>query len=201
MAHEITVEPIRLCELPARCGEHRLSAHGLLEFISWSEPVCAVVPDAQRRWGEVLVWLPGVDADVLDTLARKVPYSVNLQSADFRTCRTMLVWEAEGGIEVHLDMWRICHAPFYWPVKTGERAGFGIVFMSQSGARYASHMMDGDDYEGLLAELQVCTASSGVNWNPWRIFGDEFMGEHEGRADEPSPGVITPAMLRPIAGG
>ena len=195
MAHDITVEAIRLNELPELFGEQRLSAQHLLDFIAWPGSACTVLADPQERLGVILVWLPGMKVDVLDQLAREIPSEMNVQSADLRTCYTMLIWRAPCGIEVRLSTWEMQPHPFYWFNKSNADAKFGVVFFSEKGARCATHVLDEEAYDDLLTCLNASALSSGPNWKPWRIYDDEVMDRHEGMVDEPEAGVIVPAML------
>jgi len=163
--------------------------------MSQSEPACLVVPDPNWCWGELVIWLPGMAEEVLDTLARQEPTELNVQSADFRTCRTMLWLRSPCGIEVQVDVRALGDDPFYWRYGDNSSPGFAIVLLSEIAGRYASHRLDSEAYESLVCGLQGATASSGPNYQPWRIFGNEFMDEHEGAVDEPEPNIIRPTPL------
>ncbi|AOW13155.1 hypothetical protein LPB72_07260 [Hydrogenophaga crassostreae] len=165
----------------------------LLEsLMSWPVPACTVVQDTEpKAWNLLLIWLPGVGANTLNQLAQREPYVKNTFSADLLKSRTMLCWETPEGTEVLFDEW-LRNADL---VDFGRSLGYTVVFLNELTAYKCEHHLGAEEAEAFVYGLQGATCGSGPNYNPWRIWSEDELKEHEGLVDVPDPKVIHLAML------
>ncbi len=171
-------------------GAQRPTAHLLTNLRCIPEASCTVVPADQHGWDELLVWLPGITNETLKSIAREPAYFMNFNSADLLTSRSMMCFRGVNA-EVRVDLWRINRLL----LGSGNRLGFGVVYMNESVAIHAAHHLSSQEVEEFLDCVHAQTMCTGPNYNPVQTWGDDYLDQHEGKLDEVEPGVIIPACL------
>jgi hypothetical protein len=184
--YHVYVETLSLAELidkfpPDSC--YRKEIHSIMQ--RQGPTVIGFPKSGTDRWTEIAIWLPDVDDETLEDLARQIPDAGNYLSEDYMHSATMLVWHADTGAQVRVD-------EFVFYLANGLRRndlGFGVAFVNKSSVRYATHHLSAAAMYSLLCYLQVCSAGSRWNYKPSRIWGEEVLQLRQGLIDVAKPGI------------
>jgi hypothetical protein len=124
----------------------------------------------------LLAGLPAVTARELELLAHSEPSLCNVTSADLRTCRPFLTFHG-ARLSVSFDLWRMRL------FLRGNSNGFLLGFAADNRLVLCRHRYSRNEMEVLRAGVQGQCASSGPNFNPWRIYSAEEMEAAAGRTE------------------
>ena len=136
---------------------------GAVTLIDHSE---IAVPDSQDVWTLALS-LPPYCSEAMAALAQAELDAENVHSPDLLECRTVLTLKG-GEREVRLDAREFRH---HHPRFAPETLVVGIVCADK--LTVVRHEWGADGFESFQMGRQSAAASSGENYNPYRIWTDE----------------------------
>ena len=132
--------------------------------------------------------LPSATSKRLSSLATARPKPYNEESVDLRTRTTYLAW-SDGLHEVRVDTCLLRSFASVTP------PGFFAIFLSDEHATVALNRFDEEGILDFMTDVQCHAISSGLNYDPWRIYSAKEMELVKGAPDVATSGVDTHRVL------
>jgi hypothetical protein len=168
-----------------------------LTLQSETEGAFAVVERTRPGWdfqdyhmGSKSLWLfvPNLSLREMSSLSQSELEVLNYPSADLRdnySYHTLVGTK----FTLWINVWLTAEFP------DSSCNMFRVVLVSGQRAVVAEHYLDDEELEGVIGSLQGACGSSGINYNPWRMYDDAVMEEAEGAVTHmPANVVVVPVF-------
>lgn len=142
---------------------------------------------AQCQVPTLVFWLPLVAQPELLALAMAPPEHRNHESSDLLQKDSYLVVQGEA-LELRASLWTLGACE---DLAGGTPLQRDWVFASMGGCWHAEHLLSPEAAELESLSWQAQCASSGINWDPYRVYDPGELAAAAQRPPEVEPGVLT----------